>query len=269
MDFHTVRLLENLLLPPAGPFLVIAMGALLSAFGFGRKLLGLGILVLYAASAPYVANTLVQGLQKFEPVTPEALKRAGTEAIVVLGGGYYGEAEEYGQATVGPFFLERLRYAAWLYRQTGAPVIISSGQSDAPTAARLLVEEYGVPVRAIEDKSWTTLDNARHTVALLDELNMTRVALVTHGWHMIRAIYSFEQAGATSVFAAPMGLADPKPDAGDWHQWLPSARALGRTRTALHEYLGLFWYRNQERIETWLEDLGNLIPNRTADTKAQ
>jgi len=252
MDFDTVRLLETLFLPPAGPFILLVVGALFARFGVGRKLLGLGVLLLYASSIPLLSNHLIDGLQRFSPVTPDALSRAGTEAVVVLGGGYYGEAEEYGKATVGPFFLERLRYAAWLYRHTGAPVIISSGRSDAHTAAHLLVEEFGVPVLAIEDKSWTTQDNARNTVAILNEKGVTRIALVTHGWHMVRALYSFKQAGAPSVYAAPMGLADPEPDAGDWRQWIPSARALSRARTALHEYLGLFWYRNQESLMAWL-----------------
>lgn len=253
MDFGTARLLGSLLLPPAGPFLVALLGLLLWRWRIGCRLVTFGLLVLYLSSAPLVANTLIQGLQHYAALTPEGLAESGAEAIVVLGGGYYGESEEYGEATVGPFFLQRLRYAAWLYRRTGVPIIISSGTSDSHTAAQLLVEELAVPVLAVEDQSWTTRDNARNTLKILREKGIARVALVTHGWHMPRAIYSFEETGFRGAVPAPMGLADPAPDPGDWRQWVPSARALLRTRTALREYLGSFWYRNQASIERWLK----------------
>ena len=244
MDFATARLLESLLLPPAGPLLLGLAGILLVAFGIGRKLLVVSLLLLYLACAPVVGNSLIRGLQQqFGAVTPEGLQQADIQAMVVLGGGYYGEAEEYGEATVGPFFLERLRYAAWLYRRTGIPIIVSSGTSDAHTAAQLLVEELAVPVLAVEDRSWTTRDNARLTTRILAEKSLSRVALVTHGWHMPRTVFSFREAGLPDPLPAPMGLADPAPDPANWRQWIPSARALQRTRTALHEYLGLFWYR--------------------------
>lgn len=260
MDFATARLLESLLLPPAGPFLVALVGLVLWRFRIGCKLITFGLLVLYLSSAPLVANTLIESLQHYEPVTPQALGESGAGAIVVLGGGYYGESEEYGEATVGPFFLERLRYAAWLYRRTGVPIIISSGRSDSHTAAQVLVEELAVPVLAVEDESWTTRDNARNTLKILREKGLDKIALVTHGWHMPRAIYSFKETGFREVLPAPMGLADPAPDPSEWRQWVPSARALLRTRTALHEYLGSFWYRNQARIEQWLS-LGDAPPN--------
>jgi uncharacterized SAM-binding protein YcdF (DUF218 family) len=253
MDFGTSRLLESVLLPPAGPFLVALLGLLLWRWKIGRMLVTAALVVLYAATVPLVANTLIHGLQQYEPVSPEALADSGAEAIVVLGGGYYGESEEYGEATVGPFFLQRLRYAAWLYRRTGIPIIVSSGRSDSHTAAQILVEELAVPLLAVEDQSWTTRDNARYTTRILEENGLHRVALVTHGWHMPRAVYSFEEAGFRGLVPAPMGLADPAPEPGDWRQWVPSARSLLRTRTALHEYLGSFWYRNQERIEDWLK----------------
>jgi len=243
MSFGTSRLLENLLLPPAGPFFLALLGLLLVRFKLGRRFVLFALLLLYAACLPVLGDFLMQHLDRYEPVDPDSLPRQGVEAIVVLGGGYYGEAEEYGEETVGPYFLERLRYAAWLYRRTGTPVIVSSGRSDAHTGAQLLVEEFGVPVLMVEDRSWTTRDNAQNTAAVLKDLDIHTVALVTHGWHMPRAKFSFDSLANTRVIAAPMGLSNPPPDPGDWHQWVPSARAMVRIRTALHEFLGLFWYR--------------------------
>ena len=243
MSFATSRMLEHLLMPPAGAFILAILGLLLVRFKVGRRLVFLALVLLYASCLPVLGDALIQSLDRYQALDPATLPEAGIEAIVVLGGGYYGEAEEYGEATVGPYFLERLRYASWLYRRSGAPIIVSSGRSDAHTAAQLLVEEFGVPVLAVEDRSWTTQDNASNTAGVLAELDVHTVALVTHGWHMPRAKYSFDTHTRARVLPAPMGLSNPAPDPSDWRQWIPSARAMVRIRTALHELAGLLWYR--------------------------
>lgn len=256
MNFDTARLLENLVMPPAGGFILIVLGLLLLRWRLGRRLVFVALVLLYVACLPVLANALMQGLDRTEAITPEALTEQNVEAILVLGGGYYGEAAEYGEATVGPYFLERLRYAAWLYRRTGIPAIVSSGRSDAHTGAQLLVEEFGTPVLVVEDRSWTTQDNARNSMALLAERGIDNIALVTHGWHMPRALYSFSGNRDLTVIAAPMGLSYSAPDPADWEQWLPSARALVRMRIALHEYFGLLWYKYQAGQDRLLDSVG-------------
>ncbi len=47
--------------------------------------------------------------------------------LVALGGGTYPEAPEYGGDTVSTGSLERLRYAALLYRRSGKPILVSGG----------------------------------------------------------------------------------------------------------------------------------------------
>lgn len=257
MNFATARLLEDLFMPPAGGFILVLIGLLLLRWRIGRRLVFIALVLLYAACLPVLADTLMKGLDRTDAISPETLTAQKVDAILVLGGGYYGEAAEYGEATVGPYFLERLRYAAWLYRRTGIPAIVSSGQSDAHTGAQLLVEEFGAPVIAVEDRSWTTQDNARNSIALLAERGIGTIALVTHGWHMPRALYSFGIAQEDlTVIAAPMGLAESEPDPADWEQWLPSARALVRMRIALHEYIGLLWYKYQAGQESLLDSVG-------------
>ena len=71
------------------------------------------------------------------------------DGLVLLGGGYFGESVEYADTAIGPFFAERLRYTAWLANLTGLPVIVSSGRSDAPAAARILETQYGVKPVAV------------------------------------------------------------------------------------------------------------------------
>ncbi|MEN8176384.1 MAG: YdcF family protein [Pseudomonadota bacterium] len=245
MDYQTIRLLEALLLPPGGIVLVGLLGLLFIRHKFGRRLTFIGLLLLYLSSIPLVSNALLNSLVVHPATTPETLKSTEVDALLVLGGGYYGEAEEYGDSTVGPFFMERLRYAAWLYRRTGIPIIVSSGRSDAHTAARILVEEFGAPVLAVEDRSWNTWDNAHNTTELVAAKDLKNLALITHGWHMPRAAFSFNHAGATFV-TAPMGLTHGKADYRDWNQWIPNSLSLLRTRYTLHEYLGMLWYQVRE-----------------------
>ena len=69
-------------------------------------------------------------LQADAPLAQRALageeaQRAG--AIVVLGGGRYDEAPEYGDDTISLAGLRRVRYAAVLQRRTGLPVLVSGG----------------------------------------------------------------------------------------------------------------------------------------------
>ncbi len=47
---------------------------------------------------------------------------------MVLGGGRYRDAPEYGNDTVGEYTLVRLRYAAKLHRETGFPLLVTGGR---------------------------------------------------------------------------------------------------------------------------------------------
>lgn len=252
MSFETIRLLEAFLLPPGGLLTLALIGILFGAFRFGRRLAFISVLLLYLLSTPYIGKQMQQTLaQKHPPLTPEQIQSIGAEVIVVLGGGYYGESSEYGEESIGPFFAERLRYAAWLSRKTLLPIIITSGNSDAPAAARILETQFGVKPIAVEKNSWTTEDNARNVAKLLPEFGYNKVALVTHSWHMPRSVWSFERMGI-DVAAAPMGLIDIETDRKQLKSWKPSIPALMQSRNSIHEWTGILWYRygpgNQQQV---------------------
>lgn len=243
MNFETIRAIDALLLPP-GLFLTLAFLGLLFAFTrFGRFLIFISVVSLYLLSTAWVASRLITPLEKeYAATTPQGLLQSRVQALVLLGGGYYGESVEYADTAIGPFFAERLRYTAWLANLTGLPVIISSGKSDAPAAARILQSQYGVKALAVDDKSWNTLDNAANTAVLLKQLGLTRAAIITHGWHMPRAMWSFQQAGV-ETFPAPMGLTNSTSSPNRLRSWYPYSIALLRSDKAIHEYVGLMWYK--------------------------
>ena len=149
------RLVEALVYPPAGPLLLALLGGLLAR---RRPRLGAGVagaawLALYLLSIPAVSGVLAAWLEHTPPATPEAVVARGAEAIVVLGYERYHGAPEYGGDTSGGGELERLRYAAYLHRHTGLPVAVvggdpmGTGTAGADLMARVLEDEWGVPVR--------------------------------------------------------------------------------------------------------------------------
>ena len=82
---------------------------------------------------------------------------------------------------------------------------------------------------------WLALGVAAATIGVSD------LFLVTHGWHMPRAMRAFEEEAARQqmivrIIAAPMGLA--RPDSEPWRRWLPSLLGFQRVNRNLHELLG-------------------------------
>jgi uncharacterized SAM-binding protein YcdF (DUF218 family) len=246
MSQELIWLLKPLILPPGILLLLALFGFFLGRRWYGRTLLFLSLCALLLLSTPYVARSLNNGLIEYPPLNEDRLAAAQAQAIVVLGGGLYPEGVEYGGDTVRGEMLERLRYAAWLSRKTGLPVIPTGagepgGAAEGVVARAVLEEEFGVPVAGVEDRALTTWENATYTRALLEPMGLTRVLLVTHARHMGRAQEIFRQAGVESYPAptifpradAPLRLLD----------LLPDAEALAESRNALHERIGRIWYR--------------------------
>ncbi len=250
MDQEIVIILKALLLPPGGLILLLIVSLLLIRGIFGKTVLAITMIMFYLLSTPLVATNLMSGLEQHIFVTPDELLASKAEAIVVLGGGTYEEGPEYGGDTIKGMLLERVRYAAWLQKRTNLPIIVSGGnmitgrESEAKLASKVLKDEFGCKVVATEDKSKNTWENAVYTSGLLKTLEINKVALVTHAWHMPRAMHVFKLNGV-DVFAAPTIFSTGKrglnnSEVGDW---LPDASALRISYLALHEYVGMLWYR--------------------------
>lgn len=173
------------------------------------------------------------------------------EAIVVLGGGRVQNAPEYGGAdSVKAGTLMRLRYGAYLARATGLPLLASGGvvRGDRPSEAALMAEalenSFGLTARWVEGASRNTAENAMRSAEILRAEGITRVLLVTHANHMLRASRQFAAQGI-DVRPAPMRFINGMPSSGgpDVGDFLPNSEAAALARNALHERIGLIWYR--------------------------
>jgi uncharacterized SAM-binding protein YcdF (DUF218 family) len=239
------KLAAALLLPPLNLLLLLIWGAWLLRSRrrqrLGRVLIWLSIAGLWLLSTPYLAERLLDALKP--PPAPIAGDQA--DAIVILSGGVHRDSLEYGGDTVGRLTLERVRYGAWLARQTGKPVLVtggapSGGLAEGPLMRAVLEREFGIPVRWVEDRSDNTRENARYSAELLKAAGVGRIFLVSHAWHLKRAMPEFERAGLKVV---PAGIGYASVERPDVLDFLPSARGLQDSYYAMHEGIGLIWYR--------------------------
>ena len=148
------------------------------------------------------------------------------QAIVVLTGGDW-----------------RIREAARLQRETGLPVLASGGDGEADAIKKHLESDFHVPVRWTEGRSLNTEQNALFSAAILARENIQTIFLVTHALHMRRARMMFSDRGF-EVIAAPTDFSSHAPF--QWGDFLPSPEGRKLAKSALHETVGLVWYRARQ-----------------------
>lgn len=148
---------------------------------------------------------------------------------------------------------DRLLYAATLYQQQAAPLIIISGDETQTSAARTLLLELGVPTEAIlvQDKSDNMREDLAFSAPILALQNVQHVLLVTSALQMDRAYFLFNQSGI-KVTPAPT---DYRVTLNDWESltawnWrsvitklMPTSEAFNQSTAVLWEYVGLAFYR--------------------------
>ncbi|MEH2112518.1 YdcF family protein [Nostoc sp.] len=217
------------------------------------------ILLLFCSNA-WIAKSLVRSLewQNLPAQIPNA------EAIVVLGG-----------ATKSAFFPrptvdlseagDRVIYAAQLYRQKKAPIIILSGGridwrgSGSPESADMatILTSIGIPSEAIvqEPDSLNTYQNAVNVRKILESRGIRQVLLVTSAMHIPRSLQIFRRQGI-NVIPAPTDFLVSEGELQELGSTpkaailnlLPDTDNLHQFTIALKEYIGSFIYR----LRGWL-----------------
>ncbi|HYH42659.1 MAG TPA: YdcF family protein [Burkholderiales bacterium] len=242
--WELTNITAHLVLPP-GVFILLGLAGLAfvrSHARFGTGLALFSMLSLCMLAMPAVSRPLIRSLEV--PYTDPARERA-PGAIVVLGGGSYMQAPEYGGDTVSAPTLERLRYGAYLQRRTGKPLLVTGGDptgggSSEGEQMKNALRDFGATARWVESQSNNTFENARLSQQTLKKAGIQSVYLVTHAWHMPRAKLAFERAGL-HVMPAPMAYKSAS--TLKLLDFIPSAGGLNDSYVFFHEVLGLVWYR--------------------------
>lgn len=138
----------------------------------------------------------------------------------------------------------RILEAARIYARARHMTVIVSGKDEVPVIMRDLLAELSV-ARAnfiIDQQSTNTYESA---VNLRERLTGKRFYLVTSAGHMPRALQVFLKQGLQPVPAPTDYLASAS--LGD-SSIVPSGQHLAISDLAIHEYVGLMWYRLLGRI---------------------
>ncbi|HQF71891.1 MAG TPA: YdcF family protein, partial [Promineifilum sp.] len=202
------KLLPLFVFPLGLAFLLLILALL---WARARRLaIVLALVILWLGSSRYVAYSLVRSLEGRYPTldgTPAA------DAIVVLGGGTRSNDPPRPMTEVNEAG-DRLIYAARLYRDGAADVVLVTGGSIewlqpegvAPEANDMaaLMQLLGVPDEALwlEAESRNTYENALYSQEMLAEAGLNDILLVTSAMHMPRSRAIFARQGF-DVIPAP------------------------------------------------------------------
>jgi len=250
MESETIKMIADVLLPPGGFIILLAFGLLMWLFRlrkFAAFCIVLGTVLMYFASTPFIARKLLDPLQ----YQYEILKEIPTDAqaILVLGGGRMPIAREYDSLdTVKARALARLRYASRLAKITQLPVLLVGGslngehQSEAVLMKHVLETDFGVQAKWLEEQSRNTFENAKYAKEILDENSISKFLLVTHAYHMPRAVWSFQNVDLNPI-PAPTVFYKRNTNIVEYMDYLPKASALSQTKLALREYVSKLWYQ--------------------------
>ncbi len=225
----------------------------------GPNLILTALLILILSSMPFVAQWLALQLERtaIESVQTGLCCEERAEAIVLLGSGTTEPRLPYTSQVQLTRIGDRIPFAANLYKEGLAPVMIVSAGSrneylqpvvEADYIARLLLG-MGVPARAIvKDTSTGTLyDSAIAIQQIARQRNLGRaIILVTSALEMRRASLTFTQVGF-KVIPAPTNFAAPLQNTQYQRRvsskdFFPSPEALLLTTDVVEEYLITFYY---------------------------
>ncbi len=234
-------ILVMLALPPANlPVLAVA-GLIVRRWHrrLGELLTAASCVLLLMLSMPFFGGTLLVALEQHLP--SDAVPDSKPGAIVILTADidrYGGDDPGFGP---GRLTLDRERAGSALFRRVQLPVLVTGGvlrPGDPPIAAVMtqsLRDDFQIPVRWVESRSHDTCENAEGSARILRANGIGSVYLVTHAWHMRRALLAFHHFGI-SVIPAPVQI-DRYPDLS-LSDLLPQVYGWQVTYYALHEWLG-------------------------------
>jgi len=244
------KAIAMLILPPGGLIITSIYGALFSRRWWGKLILFGSILLLYALAIVPVRDALIKPLEYASPPLQLANLDTQKSAVVILGGGSYQLPPEYQKQNIpSSSGLFRTLYGAEIARNRDVDVYLSGGSPLEPNAEpeavtmQRWITRFGVPTERthVESRSLNTVENARHIATLLKQQHIGRIILVSSANHLPRARLCFEDQGL-EVIAAPTGYLS-KQTPYQALDYLPNAHTLADSSTALHEYLGILWYR--------------------------
>ena len=82
---------------------------------------------------------------------------------------------------------------------------VAGSEDESEISKRVANDAFQYEIKWTESDSRDTQENATNSIKILSKQNISKIALVTHSWHMPRSQKAFERSGF-EVTPAPMGF---------------------------------------------------------------
>jgi uncharacterized SAM-binding protein YcdF (DUF218 family) len=214
---------------------------------------GAGTIILFIYSMPFVASNMAGCLEyDYLSYSQSAIKQL--DVIVVLAGGL-NRGQDVIQDELTGLTYSRTVAGIRAFKSSNARIIVMSGgardikNTSMVDAMRSLAIEMGVPVDKIrvDPLSRNTFE---HPVMVLDLPGINkidRIGVATSAWHLPRAMTEFRRyfSNAAAIPCDYSGFGSTN----GWLNFIPSAGALEKSTTIIHEFIGGYWYRVRHACE--------------------
>ena len=228
--------------------ILIAIGLLFS-FRSGKKQSGRIVPVivffsLYIMSISPVSNALCYIIEK-EYLLNDSDNVDKLDIVIVLGGG--ASDNKYLKETMPSYQTSsRLVYAVQVFKRSGAKFLVCAGKgfetlSEAEVMG-IAAERLGVPVTQVklDTRSMNTRGHAEELNKMFDDKNL-KIGLVTSAYHMKRSEREFKKY-FSNVIPMPSDYLYSSSELSVI-SFIPKSGNLNKFSTALHEIIGIVWYR--------------------------
>jgi uncharacterized SAM-binding protein YcdF (DUF218 family) len=234
---------------------LLLLGLVLAKFRRRKALSKLGLyfvlcatIVLYLFSIPPISR-LLAGPLEFRYERPSCEVLAELDLVVVLGAGYYRSGGFRDCPELTEVTYARLVNGVTVFRQSRAGTLAvcggGSGGEAAATIMKDLALRLGVPETKIiaQARSYNTWQDATELKRLLPEQQGKRIGLVTSALHIPRAVSVFEEVFSdNAIVPIPVNYMYVRP-ATYVPNFVPSAKTLLVSTYAVHEWIGMLWYK--------------------------
>ena len=198
-----------------------------------------GAVIYLLLSTGPVSYMLLKPLEFEYDAYKADIQQKDTRYIVVMSAYALDEPYYPVSSKVNSTSLFRLVEAFSLWRTDPSKKIIVTGHSDGPGIMRQVLLDMGVPPDRImiENQSTNSFTCTRNVGTIVQDKPFV---LVTSAGHMPRSMAVFRKLGMNPIPAPTDYQVGKNPLRANW---FPSVGHLYYSELAIHEFLGLFWYR--------------------------
>lgn len=214
-----------------------------------KRLTWIALAWLFLISTPFLPDALLKPLEnKYPTLTKTTLERIKKPTnVLVLGAGFVNDLKLSPNDQLAETALSRLAEGIRIYNILPQSILITSGYGnrEETTSAEVMAKTallLGVDSSRLfmQEKPTRTLEEAMEYQSLFADT--CQLIVVTSAIHMPRSMYLFRKVGLNPM-AAPTHHLYKKSEAPDPYYAFPSSKHIKKMEAAIHEYVGLLWYK--------------------------